>query len=54
MEFVNCSLGEAVEAISTDTAFGGCDHESGVDTIHIPNSTYSLSRLGAGDDTNEF
>jgi len=50
----NCSLREAVEAANTDSAFGGCGPGSGTDTIYVPDGIYTLSRLGAGDDTNEF
>lgn len=48
-----CSLREALQAASTDTAFGGCPAGSPLlDTIELGGTTYTITRAGAGEDAN--
>jgi CSLREA domain-containing protein len=43
----DCSLREAVQAASTDTAADACPAGNGWDTISIPAGTYQLTLAGA-------
>jgi CSLREA domain-containing protein/uncharacterized repeat protein (TIGR01451 family) len=43
-----CSLREAITAANNDSTFGGCPAGSGVDTINLPEGTYTLTQTNAG------
>jgi CSLREA domain-containing protein len=47
-----CSLREAIQALSTTLSFGGCPAGTPGDVIELPAGTYALTISGTEDDTN--